>query len=162
LLRVVRAWRDAYPDCWWRIVAPRRTTIGEENRHRSLGEFIDAVPCDGRALIAVDDAELVDDVGGVLSSRAASRRHDLMIVATGKPDALRHSYGHWTGVVRRSRLGIVTAAASDLDADLLGAVLPRRLPIAARPGLAWLVSDGTVVLTQVAVDHADEPTVAAH
>ncbi|MGZ4770024.1 MAG: FtsK/SpoIIIE domain-containing protein, partial [Ilumatobacteraceae bacterium] len=162
LLRVVRAWRDAYPDGWWRIVAPRRTTIGEENRHRSLGEFIDAVPCDGRALIAVDDAELVDDVGGVLSSLAASRRHDLMIVATGKPDALRHSYGHWTGVVRRSRLGIVTAAASDLDADLLGAVLPRRLPIAARPGLAWLVSDGTVVLTQVAVDHAGEPTVAAH
>ncbi len=157
LLRVVRAWRDAYPDGWWRIVAPRRTTIGVENRHRSLGEFIDTVPCDGRALIAVDDAELVDDIGEFLSSLAASRRHDLMIVATGKPDALRHSYGHWTGVVRRSRLGIVTAAAGDLDADLLGAVLPRRLPIAARPGLAWLVSDGTVVLAQVAVDHAGEP-----
>ena len=161
LQRVVRAWRDAYPDGWWRIVAPRRTTVGMENRHRSLAELIDAVPGEGRVLIAVDDAELVDDVGGVLASLAASRRHDLLIVATGKPDALRHTYGHWTGVVRRSRLGVVTAAASDLDADLLGAVLPRRLPIAARPGLAWLVSDGDVVLTQIAVDHADEPTAAA-
>ena len=161
LQRVVRAWRDAYPDGWWRIVAPRRTAIGAENRHRSFAEFVHDLPSQGRVLIAVDDAELVDDVGGVLASLASSRRHDLMIVATGKPDALRHSYGHWTGVVRRSRLGIVTAAANDLDADLLGAVLPRRLPIAARPGLAWLVSDGNVVLTQIAVDHAQEPA-AAH
>ena len=45
-----------------------------------------------------------------------------MIVATGKPDSLRQSYGHWTGVVRRSRLGLVTAASNDLDGDLLGAI----------------------------------------
>ena len=77
-----------------------------------------------------------------------------MIIATGKPDSLRQSYGHWTGVVRRSRLGMVTAASNDLDGDLLGAMVPRRLPIAARPGLAWLVSDGEVTLTQVAVDSA--------
>jgi S-DNA-T family DNA segregation ATPase FtsK/SpoIIIE len=152
LRRVIRAWRDAYPEGWWRVVAPRRTAIGEENRHRSLADFIDEVPAQGRVLIAVDDAELVDDIGGLVGSLAASRRHGLMIVATGKPDSLRHSYGHWTGVVRRSRLGIITSAANDLDGDLLGAVLPRRLPIAARPGLVWLVSDGNVVLAQVATD----------
>ena len=55
-------------------------------------------------------------------------------------------------MVRRSRLGLVTTAANDLDGDLLGAMLPRRMPIAPRPGLVWLVSDGTFVLTQVAVD----------
>ena len=97
---------------------------------------------------------MVDDVDGALAALAGSRRHGLMIIATGKPDSLRQSYGHWTGVVRRSRLGIVTSASNDLDGDLLGAMLPRRLPIPARPGLAWLVSDGDVVLTQVAVDHA--------
>jgi S-DNA-T family DNA segregation ATPase FtsK/SpoIIIE len=75
-----------------------------------------------------------------------------MIVATGKPDSLRQSYGHWTGVVRRSRLGTVAAASNDLDGDLVGVVLPRRLPIPARPGLVWLVSDGDAVLAQVAVD----------
>ena len=152
LVRIVRAWREAYPEGWWRIIAPRRTLFDSENRYRTLAEVVADVPSEGRLLIAVDDAELVDDHGGVLASLAASRRHGLMIVATGKPDALRHSYGHWTGVVRRSRLGIVTTAANDLDGDLLGAMLPRRTPIAARPGLVWLVSDGSVVLAQVAVD----------
>jgi S-DNA-T family DNA segregation ATPase FtsK/SpoIIIE len=78
-----------------------------------------------------------------------------MIIATGKPDSLRQSYGHWTGVVRRSRLGIVTSASSDLDGDLLGAMLPRRLPIPARAGLVWMVADGEAVLAQVAADLPD-------
>ncbi len=156
LQRMVRGWRDAYPDGWWRIVAPRRTVLEDHHRHRSLAEIIDDVPADGRVLIAVDDAELVDDIGGELAALAASHRHGLMIMATGKPDSLRQSYGHWTAVVRRSRLGLVTTAANDLDGDLLGAVLPRRTPIPARPGLVWLVADGEVVLAQVAVDRAHE------
>ena len=93
-------------------------------------------------LIVVDDAELVDDIGEALAALAASHRHGLMIVAAGKPDSLRQSYGHWTAVVRRSRLGLVATAANDLDGDLLGAMLPRRTPIAPRPGLMWLVADG--------------------
>jgi DNA segregation ATPase FtsK/SpoIIIE, S-DNA-T family len=152
LLRMVRAWATAYPDGWWRIVAPRRTTHDAPNRHRSLSDIVDDIPPAGRVLVAVDDAEMVDDVGGMLASLAASRRHGLMIIAAGKPDSLRQSYGHWTGVVRRSRLGIVTSSSNDLDGDLLGAMLPRRLPIPARPGLVWLVADGDMILTQVAVD----------
>ncbi|MEY2553082.1 MAG: segregation ATPase FtsK/SpoIIIE, family, partial [Ilumatobacteraceae bacterium] len=164
LLRIVSAWRDAHPDGWWRVVSPRRSLFDGENRSRSLDDFIADVPAEGRVLIAVDDAELVDDVGGMLASLAASRRHGLLIVATGKPDSLRQTYGHWTGVVRRSRLGLVTTAANDLDGDLLGAMLPRRTPIAPRPGLVWLVSDGTFVLTQVAVDTpiAPHPLSPAH
>ncbi|HEX3088859.1 MAG TPA: hypothetical protein VHQ23_09395, partial [Ilumatobacteraceae bacterium] len=143
------------PDGWWRIVAPRRTVFGDDCRFRSLAEILDDIPTTGRVLIAVDDAELVDDVDGAFAALAATRRHGLMIVATGKPDSLRQSYGHWTGVVRRSRLGIVTSASSDLDGDLLGAMLPRRLPIPARPGLVWVVVDGEVALAQVAVDLPD-------
>jgi S-DNA-T family DNA segregation ATPase FtsK/SpoIIIE len=152
LQRIVCAWRDAYPDGWWRVIAPRRTVLHEQHRHRSLGEILDEIPSTGRVLIAIDDAEMVDDVGGALAALAASRRHGLLVVATGKPDSLRQSYGHWTAVVRRSRLGIVTSAANDLDGDLLGVTLPRRLPIPPRPGLVWLVADGDAVLTQVAVD----------
>ncbi len=152
LQRMVRAWTDAYPDGWWRVVAPRRTVLGDECRHRLLSDILDDIPSTGRVLIAIDDAEMVDDVGSALADLAASRRHGLMIVATGKPDSLRHSYGHWTAVVRRSRLGLVTSTSSDLDGDLLGAMLPRRLPIPARPGLVWLVADGEAVLAQVAVD----------
>jgi S-DNA-T family DNA segregation ATPase FtsK/SpoIIIE len=152
LHRIVEAWRAAHPDGWWMVVAPRRSVFGAHNRHRALADFVDSVPCDGNVLIAIDDAELVDDVGGVMAALAASRRPGLLIVAAGKPDSLRHSYGHWTGVVRRSRLGIVTTAANDLDGDLLCAALPRRAPIAPRPGLVWVISDGLVVLAQVAVD----------
>jgi S-DNA-T family DNA segregation ATPase FtsK/SpoIIIE len=152
LQRMVLAWRQTYPDGWWCTVASRRTVLAEERRYRSLDDVIDDLPPQGRALIAVDDAELVDDIGGALAKLAASRRPGLLIVATGKPDSLRQSYGHWTGIVRRSRLGIVMAASNDLDGDLLGATLPRHLPIAARPGLAWLVSDGDVELVQLAVD----------
>ena len=154
LKRMVHAWRDAYPDGWWRVVAPRRSALDEQHRYRSFAEIIDDVPAAGRALLAIDDAELVDDVGGALAALAASRRPGLMIVATGKPDSLRQSYGHWTGVVRRSRLGIITTSSSDLDGDLVGATLPRRVPVPARPGLVWLVADGDITLAQVAIDHA--------
>ncbi|HVE18066.1 MAG TPA: FtsK/SpoIIIE domain-containing protein, partial [Ilumatobacteraceae bacterium] len=157
LQRIVRAWAEANPDGWWRVVAPRRTLLDERHRHRSLAAIFDDIPPCGRVLIAVDDAELVDDIGGVLAALSASRRPGLMIVATGKPDSLRQSYGHWTGVVRRSRLGLVMAASSDLDGDLVGVVLPRRMPIPPRPGLVWLVSDGDAVLAQVAVDAGPHP-----
>jgi DNA segregation ATPase FtsK/SpoIIIE, S-DNA-T family len=155
LQQLVSAWLDVHPDGWWRTIAPRRSALGQRNRHGSLADIIDDVPSDGRVLIAIDDAELVDDIGGALAALAASRRHGLTIIATGKPDSLRQSYGHWTTVIRRSRLGLVTTASSDLDGDLLGAMLPRRLPIAVRPGLAWLVSDGDATLAQVAMGRAE-------
>ena len=99
----------------------------------------------------VDDAEFVDDPGGRLAALAAGCRPDTWIFAGGRPDALRQLYGHWTTVVRRSRTGVVHTGGSDLDGDLLGVVLPRRTPIPARPGLAWLVAGGSVHLTQVAL-----------
>ncbi|HZX54575.1 MAG TPA: FtsK/SpoIIIE domain-containing protein [Ilumatobacteraceae bacterium] len=155
LQRLVMAWREMYPDGWWCTIAPRRTVLDEQHRHRSIDDVIDVVPANGRVLIAVDDAELVEDAGGALARLAAARPPGLLIIATGKPDSLRQSYGHWTGVIRRSRLGIVTAASNDLDGDLLGASIPRHLPIAVRPGLSWLVSDGEVELVQVAVDQLE-------
>ncbi|MEY2417221.1 MAG: segregation ATPase FtsK/SpoIIIE, family, partial [Ilumatobacteraceae bacterium] len=157
LQRIVRAWVETNPDGWWRVLAPRRTMLDQQHRHRSLAAIFDDIPPCGRVLIAVDDAELVDDMGGALAALSASRRPGLMIVATGKPDSLRQSYGHWTGVIRRSRLGLVMAASSDLDGDLIGMVLPRSMPIPARPGLVWLVSDGQAVLAQVAVDAGPHP-----
>ena len=62
--------------------------------------------------------------------------------AAGRPDALRTAYGHWTGAVRRSRIGLLLSACADIDGDLLGELLPRVPPLPSRPGLAWTV-DGT-------------------
>ena len=67
-------------------------------------------------------------------------------------NSLRTMYGHWTAVVRRSRLGLLLALGTDADGDLLGEVLPRRTPISARRGLAWLIDADGRRLVQVAVD----------
>src|SRR5205823_985968 len=61
---------------------------------------------DRPALVMIDDAEWVDDDGTLAALLAApsSRRH---VVAAGRPDVLRSSYGHWTTMLRRSRLGVL-------------------------------------------------------
>ena len=76
----------------------------------------------------------------------------MLVACAGRPDSLRTMYGHWTAVVRRSRLGLLLALGTDADGDLLGEVLPRRTPISARRGLAWLVDADGRRLVQVAVD----------
>jgi len=154
LRRIVTAWCELHPHGWVGSLAPRR---GARTTHADLAGLLGDLPADGPVLIAVDDAELVPDVVDPLSlaALAATRRSGLTVVATGKPDALRQSYGHWTSVVRRSRLGLVLAACGDLDGDLLAAALPRRRPLAPRPGLAWLVADGDTRLAQLAADRSE-------
>ena len=71
LQRIVRAWIEANPDGWWSVVAPRRLVLDEQHRHRSLAAILDDVPPVGRVLLAIDDAELVDDIGGALAALAA-------------------------------------------------------------------------------------------
>jgi S-DNA-T family DNA segregation ATPase FtsK/SpoIIIE len=99
------------------------------------------------SVVLVDDAELVADDGTLAAVLA---RPDAFVVAAGHPDALRSAYGHWTHVVRRSRLGIVLQPDVDVDGDLLGAVLPRRQPVPSRPGCGYLVVDGRAELVQLA------------
>ena len=50
------------------------------------------------------------------------------------------------GAVRRSRLGLLSSAAQDVDGDLLGATLPRRQLLPPRPGLMHLIDGGSVEL----------------
>jgi S-DNA-T family DNA segregation ATPase FtsK/SpoIIIE len=59
-------------------------------------------------------------------------------------------YGHWTAVVRRSRLGLLFAACSDTDGDVLGELLPRHRPLPPRPGLAWMIAGGRRSMVQIA------------
>ena len=103
-------------------------------------------------LIAIDDAERVDDLNGALLALVSARHAEVMVVAAGRPDTLRTMYGHWTAVVRRSRLGIVMTKGGESDGELLGELLPRRIPVGARPGLAWLFDANGRRLIQVATD----------
>ncbi len=150
LIVVADCWRAAHPSGWIGCVAPRRSSVCVGMAASDVAELLASMPTTGPVLLVVDDAELVDDPTGQLAARITARAEGLTVVAAGRPDSLRASFGHWTTAIRRCRLGIVMAGASDLDADLLGAVLPRRLPISIRPGLAWLIGDGDRELVQLA------------
>lgn len=156
LTRVATAWRAAHPTGWVAVIAPRRTNrwAGFADSYGPDTTVLDGLPTTGRLLLLVDDAEAVDDPSGRLAACATARPH-ACVVAAGRPEALRQAYGHWTGVVRRSRTGIVLTGGSEVDGDLFGATLPRRTPIAPRPGLAWSVVCGAASLTQLAVDPPD-------
>lgn len=104
----------------------------------------------GALLVIVDDAERVDDPSGRLLGLIESGHPQVLVVAVARPEAVRGLYGHWTAAVRRSRTGVMMVGIGELDGDLLSVVLPRRCPIRARPGLAWIVDAAGVRLVQVA------------
>jgi S-DNA-T family DNA segregation ATPase FtsK/SpoIIIE len=170
LVRCVAAWHDAASDDDERaaiatvMIAPRRSplvaagaclhagvyTSPDGALSQALAEVLTHLAAGRPTLLAIDDAELVHDGDGRLTALIAARTAGLVVVAAGRGDALRQTYGHWTAAVRRSRLGVMLTGASDVDADLFGVVLPRSIPLAARPGLAHVVDRGELVLAQLA------------
>jgi S-DNA-T family DNA segregation ATPase FtsK/SpoIIIE len=100
------------------------------------------------ALVVVDDAERVDDPGGSFGRLLG--RPGVTFAVAARADAVRVAYGHWTREVTRCRCGLILTSAGDVDGELLGAVLPRRSTIPARPGLAWIIDHHGHRLVQVA------------
>ncbi len=155
LNRLATAWRQAHPDGTVVAVLPRRSAFDRGGAHlvvRVATELHELDDATGAVLVVCDDAELIDDPDGLLASLAAGRADGLTIVAAARADALRQRYGHWTNHVRHGRLGVVAAGGGDADGELLSAVLPRRLPARARPGLMWIVDHDGHHLVQVAQD----------
>jgi S-DNA-T family DNA segregation ATPase FtsK/SpoIIIE len=168
LMRVVAGWHDAHPDGTVVLCCPRSTAAATAWASAAVRasvvvaadeQSIVAAVGDGtrRVVVAVDDAERVADEGGRLAAMTLERHPTVTVVAAGRPDALRTMYGHWTAVVRRSRLGLVMSMGADVDGDLFGEHLPRRLPVAPRPGLGWVIDAAGRRLVQV----GRQPVVAA-
>jgi DNA segregation ATPase FtsK/SpoIIIE, S-DNA-T family len=111
----------------------------------------DAAAAARLALVLVDDAESVDDSGGVLERLSTSDLPGLLFVSAGRNDGIRTGYSHWTRPLRRSKLGVLLRPDVDLDGDILGASLPRRAPVAMVPGRGYVVNSGEVELIQVAL-----------
>jgi DNA segregation ATPase FtsK/SpoIIIE, S-DNA-T family len=153
LIRLADSWRDAHPGGITCCVAPlsrsplaaRPDAVGWEDVVAVAEAVGEGCPC----LVLVDDAERVDDASGAVAALVADRRPGLLVIAAGRPDALRVQYGQWTNVIRRSRTGLLMSSCADTDGDVLGELLPRRPPIPPRPGLAWVVSGGVRALAQV-------------
>lgn len=153
LATIVEGWRAVAPDGWLGVVRARRNGAGipGADREGTLTEVVRAAAAaGGDRLIVVDDADLIADDGGLVAMLAEPDHASVKVVAAGRPDALRSVYGHWTGVVRRSRKGLLLGPVHDLDADVLGVILPRHRPAVVPAGRGWLVTDGVVDAIQVA------------
>jgi S-DNA-T family DNA segregation ATPase FtsK/SpoIIIE len=139
LRRLVAAWAEVHPG--GQIVdVDRRTGLTVE----------DIVCWTAPTLVAIDDADRVDDRLGVLAGLVNDPPVGVMVIAAARLDAVRSSYGHWTREVARSRCGIILTSPGEVDGDLLGVTLPRRSLIAARPGLGWVVDGRGHGLVQIA------------
>ena len=101
-------------------------------------------------LVLIDDAEIVDDPGGRLARLLSERCPHLRVVVAGRSDALRSAYGHWTSVVRRSRVGAVLRPHVDIDGELWQTTLPRRGPASFPVGRGYMLKDGGFELVQFA------------
>ncbi len=154
LIRLAESWRQAHPEGAGYVIAPRRQqlpgagwaeTAAVDDVVAAMEASAEGRPC----LVVVDDAERVDDDNGGLAALVADRRAGLLVVAAGRPDALRTQYGHWTGVIRRGRTGLLMSMCADIDGDVLGELLPRHPPLPPRPGLGWVVGGGQRVLVQI-------------
>ena len=112
-----------------------------------------ALPAGASVLVLADEADRIDDPTGELARLVTTERAGVHVVIAGRPDALRGAgYGHWTGVVRRSRRGLLLGAVQDTDTDVIGVPVPRRqlLRGVVRPGRGLLIADGRVCDLQLA------------
>ena len=138
LARLAASWGDANPGGLVLVVAPRPAPWSPAGVLAPLDaalHLLGTVPAGRPVLLIVDDAERVADPGDRLATLLTERRPGLFVAAAGRPDGLRSLFGHWTAVIRRSRIGVLAAACTDIDGDLLGELLPRRRPLPPRP--AW-------------------------
>jgi len=137
-------------------LAARGASVDEVVAPAAVGDKLlplveDAGAAGRLALVLVDDAESVDDSGGVLERLSTSDLPGLLFVAAGRNDGIRTGYSHWTRPLRRSKLGVLLRPDVDLDGDILGASLPRRAPVAMVPGRGYVVNSGEAELIQVAL-----------
>jgi S-DNA-T family DNA segregation ATPase FtsK/SpoIIIE len=115
----------------------------------------------GPVVLFVDDAEQFDDADGAITGLLSAGRPDLHVIAAGRSDILRSSYGHWAKkTLAVSKIGVLIRPNIDLDGELLGATLPRRSPVRMITGRGYAVHNGDVELVQVALPEYDLPAEA--
>lgn len=104
----------------------------------------------GPLVLVVDDAEKFDDSDQSFTGLINSRTTDLLIVAAGRSDDLRTLYSHWTKLLRKARCGVLLQPNVDYDGEILGAMLPRRAPVAVTVGRGYIATGGQLDFLQAA------------
>jgi S-DNA-T family DNA segregation ATPase FtsK/SpoIIIE len=112
--------------------------------HPALGDTAEGT------LVLIDDAELVADVDGIVAAALVSMGPTVRVVAAGRADRLRGTYGHWTRQVRDGRIGIALRPDLDADGDLWSVRFAPLRGAAWPDGRGVLVRDGAIEIVQVA------------
>ncbi|SOC48879.1 DNA segregation ATPase FtsK/SpoIIIE, S-DNA-T family [Blastococcus aggregatus] len=114
---------------------------------RAVAAWVDGL--DGRrGVLVADDLGSGPECGGLAGLPPLGARSGLALLAAGSPAQLISHYQGPVAALRRARTGLLLCA-SPADAETLGIRLPR-LPLPARPGSGWLVTDGRAERVQVA------------
>ena len=79
-------------------------------------------PC----IVLIDDAHLVADDSQVLARVLALPDSPLLFIVAGRNNDLRTLYSHWTGQIRKSRLGVLLVPDADYDLSLIHISEPTR------------------------------------
>jgi S-DNA-T family DNA segregation ATPase FtsK/SpoIIIE len=146
----------AAPDVGLTIVAPRPSPLRElrgvaglvTTPHELPDELARVASAGGRQVVIVDDAEMLDDPSGALDALMKRLLPDVHVLAAGRADLLRTSYGHWTQTVRRSGTGVLLRPDVDFDGDLLAVRIPRQAPAAVSTARGWVVNGGDAEFIQ--------------
>ena len=112
------------------VGAPRRSPLCQMLPGvMSPEQLVDVVETQSAApepcIVLIDDAHLVADDSQVLARVLALPDSPLLFIVAGRNNDLRTLYSHWTGQIRKSRLGVLLVPDADYDGDLLGVRLPR-------------------------------------
>ena len=110
--------------------------------------FSSSAGADRPTVLLVDDAELFEDSQSILTTLVTAERDDLLVVAAVRSEHLRTNYGHWTRLLRRSRLAVLLQP-TETDAEFAGVAIPRRAALMG-PGRGYLAAQGTLELVQFA------------
>ena len=123
-------------------------TVATPDALETALEEISAQP--GPQLILIDDCDGVDDPMNALNRLLSASRPDLHVIAAGRADVLRGTYGNWTATLRRSRMGIGLKPDPDRDGELFGATFPRKATNQWPVGRGYAVAEGNIEVIQAA------------
>ncbi|MGY1754975.1 FtsK/SpoIIIE domain-containing protein [Blastococcus sp. SYSU D01042] len=101
-----------------------------------------------RGVLVADDLGHPTGYGGLSALPPLGALTGLALLAAGAPGQLTSYYQGPVAALRRARTGLLLRPGP-ADAEVLGIRLPR-LPLPARAGSGWLVTDGTARRVQVA------------
>lgn len=138
----------------WGICSRRSPLANVDLDQIAVGE--DEIPAliaqlrlaNGPVVLLIDDADSFADSDRSLQTLIETPPPSLLIIAAGRSDEIKSLYNHWTKPLRKAKCGILLQPNLDFDGDLLGAKLPRKVPVEMSVGRGFAVCAGAVELVQ--------------